>query len=166
MRTRVCGTTEERINRFMRMCLEWQYDLRKGIVKRDGFYFKKYNVGKYSLKYFADIKDSVIDRQFVINKMNSISAGRQQRDRNLGIKRNKVVIRQFFTLNDGERVKSVGIQMKDDSVLKNVARSKLDKNCYDLNDVPHEILVKYMKKKGYIVIDQDKILKKVKIIKV
>lgn len=162
MKNRVCGNTEERVNRFLRMCLEWQYDLMKNVKHSCNYYCTKYNVGKYRKEWFKDLKDVVVDRQYAFNKMNAISADRQKYDRNLGVRSNKVVIRPLFTQNNDFDVKSKGIKMEDDTILRNVAQSKLQKPCYDLNDVPHDILVKFMKKNGYIVIDENKILKKPK----
>lgn len=31
MEKRYIGTTEDRINKWMRMCLHWQFDIRRGI---------------------------------------------------------------------------------------------------------------------------------------
>ena len=157
--TRICGNTEERINRFMRMCLEWQYDLKRGCAMRNVDYFKKYNIGKYNSRFFNDLKDAIIDRQWVISRMNTISAARQQRDRNLGIKSNRVIIEQFFA-QDGTDVVTKGIHIKDDAILKNVAKSRIQKDNYNLQDVPDKILVTYMKKRGYIVLSEDKVLKR------
>ena len=159
-RTRVCGTTEERINRFMRMCLEWQYDLRKGCAMKNEEYFKKYHVGKYHSSFFADLKDAIIDRQWVITKMNHLSAARQQRDQNLGINSNRVIIEQLFA-QDGVNVVTKGIRLnKDHAILKNVAKSRIQKDNYNLQDVPFKILKKYMKENGYIVVEEEKILKR------
>lgn len=66
------GTREDRINRFFRMCLEWQYDLRNKSKRPNAYYFKKYKVGKYAQRYFNDIGSSVIDRDFILNKMKYI----------------------------------------------------------------------------------------------
>lgn len=80
-RERVCGTMEDRINRFQRMCLEWQYDLSHGVVNRPKYYFAKYNVGKYSKKYFANISDVVVDRNYAIRLMAQISRDRIEYDK-------------------------------------------------------------------------------------
>lgn len=66
------GTKEDRINRFFRMCLEWQYDLRNGNDRNTTYYFTKYGVGKYAKRYFNDIAYAVIDRQYIIDKMKYI----------------------------------------------------------------------------------------------
>lgn len=66
------GTREDRINRFFRMCLEWQYDLRNGNKKKTTYYFTKYGVGKYAKRYFNDIAYATIDRQYIIDKMKFI----------------------------------------------------------------------------------------------
>jgi len=87
-RGRVCGTTEDRINRFMRMCLEWQYNLRNGTdeekSKPTSYYFIKYNVGKYKKKYFKNIANAVIDRDFVISLMDKIAQDRIEYDKSIG----------------------------------------------------------------------------------
>lgn len=70
--TRKIGNKEDRINRFFRMCLEWQYDLRNDIKKPSSFYFRKYTVGNYAKVYFNDLATSVIDRQYILNKMKYI----------------------------------------------------------------------------------------------
>ena len=90
MEKRYVGTTEDRINKWMRMCLQWQFDIRRGIEKKSSHYYTKYHVGKYPKKWFADLKDCVVDRDYVINKMNLISEDRMKRDRSLGQKSNKV----------------------------------------------------------------------------
>lgn len=66
------GTKEDRINRFFRMCLEWQYDLRHYVKKPNSFYFKKYKVGNYARRYFDGLTSSVIDRDYILNKMKYI----------------------------------------------------------------------------------------------
>lgn len=80
---RVCGSIEDRINRFMRMLLEWQYDLRKSEKKSNSYYFTKYNIGKYSSKYFCNLMDVTIDRNYVINLMDKIGNDRIEYDKNL-----------------------------------------------------------------------------------
>lgn len=124
MEKRYVGTTEDRINKWMRMCLQWQFDIRRGIEKKSSHYYTKYHVGKYPKKWFADLKDSVVDRDYVINKMNLISEDRMKRDRSLGQKSNKVVIKQVeipdYTINH----KTKGVRVSDDTILKEVAKSK------------------------------------------
>jgi hypothetical protein len=66
---RKIGSKEDRINRFFRMCLEWQYDRRHKVFKNNSYYFTKYQVGKYNSRYFKDIDTAVIDREYIINKM-------------------------------------------------------------------------------------------------
>ena len=97
MSDRYIGSTEDRINKFMRMCLQWQFDIRRGIEKKPKHYFTKYHVGKYSKHYFDDLKTSVITRKYVINKMNTISYDRMMHDNSLGKKSNCVVIKQVET---------------------------------------------------------------------
>lgn len=122
-KNRYIGTTEDRINKWMRMCLQWQFDIRRGIEKKSEHYFKKYHVGKYSKKWFADLKDSVVDREYVIGKMNLISEDRMKRDRNLGIKSNRVLIVQVDTPTYTAKNNSKGIKVGEDTILKEVARS-------------------------------------------
>lgn len=118
------GTTEDRINKWMRMCLHWQFDIRRGIEKKSSHYYTKYHVGKYPKKWFVDLKDSVVDRDYVINKMNLISEDRMKRDRSLGQKSNKVVIKQVEIPNYTINHKTKGVRVSDDTILKEVAKSK------------------------------------------
>lgn len=124
MSNRYIGSTEDRINKWMRMCLQWQFDIRRGIEKKSSHYYTKYHVGKYSKKWFADLKDSVVDRDYVINKMNLISEDRMKRDRSLGQKSNKVVIKQVEMPNYTINHKTKGVKVSDDTILKEVAKSK------------------------------------------
>ena len=124
MGNRYIGSTEDRINKWMRMCLRWQFDIRRGIEKKSSHYYTKYHVGKYPKKWFADLKDCVVDREYVINKMNLISEDRMKRDRSLGQKSNKVVIKQVEMPNYSINHKTKGIKVSDDTIVKNVAKSK------------------------------------------
>ena len=124
MKKRYIGTTEDRINKWMRMCLHWQFDIRRGIEKKSSHYYTKYHVGKYPKKWFVDLKDSVVDRDYVINKMNLISEDRMKRDRSLGQKSNKVVIKQVEIPNYTINHKTKGVRVSDDTILKEVAKSK------------------------------------------
>ena len=124
MEKRYVGTTEDRINKWMRMCLQWQFDIRRGIEKKSSHYYTKYHVGKYPKKWFADLKDCVVDRDDVINKMNLISEDRMKRDRSLGQKSNKVVIKQVEIPNYTINHKTKGVRVSDDTILKEVAKSK------------------------------------------
>lgn len=78
---RVCGALEARRNRFMRMCLDWQYDRWMGDSHPNEHYFTKYNIGKYKGKYFKNLQDVAIDRDYVITLMNKISEDRKEYDR-------------------------------------------------------------------------------------
>lgn len=118
MGNRYIGTTEDRINKWMRMCLQWQFDIRRGIEKKSAYYFTKYHVGKYSKKWFADLKNCVVDREYVINKMNLISDDRMKRDRSLGQKSNRVVIVQSNVPNPKS------IKMGEYTIVKEVAKSR------------------------------------------
>ena len=124
MEKRYIGTTEDRINKWMRMCLHWQFDIRRGIEKKSSHYYTKYHVGKYPKKWVVDLKDSVVDRDYVINKMNLISEDRMKRDRSLGQKSNKVIIKQVeipnYTINHNTKA----VRVSDDTILKEVAKSK------------------------------------------
>ena len=124
MEKRYIGTTEDRINKWMRMCLHWQFDIRRGIEKKSSHYYTKYHVGKYPKKWFVDLKDSVVDRDYVINKMNLISEDRMKRDRSLGQKSNKVIIKQVEIPNYTINHKTRGVRVSDDTILKEVAKSK------------------------------------------
>ena len=124
MGNRYIGSTEDRINKWMRMCLQWQFDIRRGIEKKPSHYYTKYHVGKYPKKWFADLKDCVVDREYVINKMNLISEDRMKRDRSLGQKSNKVVIKQIDIPNYSINRKTKGVKVSDDTILKEVAKSK------------------------------------------
>ena len=124
MEKRYVGTTEDRINKWMRMCLQWQFDIRRGIEKKSSHYYTKYHVGKYPKKWFADLKDCVVDRDYVINKMKLISEDRMKRDRSLGQKSNKVVIKQVEIPNYTINHKTKGVRVSDDTILKEVAKSK------------------------------------------
>lgn len=123
MKKRYIGTTEDRINKWMRMCLHWQFDIRRGIEKKSSHYYTKYHVGKYPKKWFVDLKDSVVDRDYVINKMNLISEDRMKRDRSLGQKSNKVVIKQVEIPNYTINHKTKGVRVSDDTIIKEVAKS-------------------------------------------
>ena len=122
MGNRYIGSTEDRINKWMRMCLQWQFDIRRGIEKKSSHYYTKYHVGKYPKKWFADLKDCVVDREYVINKMNLISEDRMIRDRNLGLKSNKVVIKQVDIPNYSIKYKTKGVKVGEDTIVKEVAR--------------------------------------------
>ena len=124
MEKRYIGTTEDRINKWMRMCLHWQFDIRRGIEKKSSHYYTKYHVGKYPKKWFVDLKDSVVDRDYVINKMNLISEDRMKRDRSLGQKSNKVIIKQVEIPNYTINHKTKGVRVSDDTILKEVTKSK------------------------------------------
>lgn len=129
---RYVGSTEDRINKWMRMCLQWQFDIRRGIEKKPNHYFTKYHVGKYSKKFFDDLPYSVVDRNYVINKMNLISEDRMKRDRKLGHNSNKVVIKQADYADSNKK----GRKISEDTILKNVAKSSIN-----LSDVSTEMLM-------------------------
>lgn len=135
---RYVGTPEDRINKWMRMCLHWQFDIRRGQERSATYYFTKYHVGKYPKFFFEDIKDNVIDRDYVINKMNQISEYRMKRDRNIGLKSNRVQLFQeesanrYICVNMGQG----GVKINDDTVVKMVGKS-----LYDLSGVSTQRLM-------------------------
>ena len=79
---RVCGTAEDRLNRFMRMMLEWQYDIRHGAPKKSGEYCEKYNIGKYANHYFNELLSKKIDRRNVKAVIKRINDERNDRHKN------------------------------------------------------------------------------------
>jgi len=123
MNKRYVGSTEDRINKWMRMCLQWQFDIRRGIERKSSHYYTKYHVGKYPKKYFEDLAYSVVDRDYVINKMNLISEDRMKYDKKRGINSNKVVIQQVDIPNYSVKHKTKGIKVDDNTIVKNVAKS-------------------------------------------
>ena len=139
---RYIGSTEDRINKWMRMCLQWQFDIRRGIEKKSSHYFEKYHVGKYSKEYFSDLSTSVIDRNYVINKMNLISEARMRRDRSLGKKSNRVVIRQVNIPDYTIRHKTKSIKLENDTIIKDVGKSK-----YYLSDISTDLLLEEINKR-------------------
>jgi len=141
---RYVGTTEDRINKWMRMCLQWQFDIRRGIERKSSHYFTKYHVGKYAKRFFNDIAYSVIDRSYVINKMNIISEDRMKRDRSLGLNSNKVVLRQIELPSNSISKSARGTKISDDTILKNVAKSK-----YNLSEVSTQNLIDELNRRTY-----------------
>lgn len=121
MEKRYIGTTEDRINKWMRMCLQWQFDIRRGIEKKASHYYTKYHVGKYPKKYFEDLDYSIVDRGYVINKMNTISEDRMKYDKNRGVKSRKVFIVQT---NDMSNLYTKTAKVDDDTIIKYVAKSR------------------------------------------
>lgn len=121
MEKRYIGSTEDRINKWMRMCLHWQFDIRRGNEKKSSYYYKKYYVGKYPKKYFEDLDYSVVDRTYVINKMNQISEDRMKYDRKRDVKSNKVVIVQT---NNMSNLYTKTTKINDDTIIKYVPKSK------------------------------------------
>lgn len=126
---RYVGTTEDRINKWMRMLLQWQFDIRRGIERRPNHYFTKYHVGKYPKSYFSDLPTSVVDRGYVIRKMNEVSEKRMKRDRQLGIPSNRVKIRQTEMPNRKVGYVSKGVKISEDTILKEVC--KYSKTLFD-----------------------------------
>lgn len=120
---RYIGTAEDRINKWMRMCLQWQFDIRRNNERNANHYFTKYHVGKYAKHFFDDLIDAVIDRDYVIAKMNEISEDRMKRDRKLGIKSNKVVLRQSIKPEKKAGYVSKKIKINDNTVVRYVAKN-------------------------------------------
>ena len=94
-KTVLIGTTGDRVNRFMRMCLRWQYDKLHGIKLPAAYYFTKFHVGKVSQKYFDTLTTIEIDRDWVIQTMNQLSMDRAIADGRLGIEAHGKVIREL-----------------------------------------------------------------------
>lgn len=83
---KVIGTTEDRLNRFMSMCLEWQRDLRNMVYHPAAYYFTNFHLGKVKKELIGDLKNTVIDRDWAIDKMNEISLGRAENEIKNGYK--------------------------------------------------------------------------------
>lgn len=83
---KVIGTTEDRLNRFMSMCLEWQRDLRNMVYHPAAYYFTNFHLGKVKKGIIGDLKNVVIDRDWAIDKMNEISLGRAESEIRNGYK--------------------------------------------------------------------------------
>jgi len=118
------GNTEDRINKCMRMCLEWQYDLKRGVEKNPTYYYTKYHVGKCSKKFFEDLAYSVVDRRYVIDKMNMISEHRFKSCENVGTKSNRVIIKEVEIPNYSIWHKTKSIKLDDKTIVKTVAKSR------------------------------------------
>lgn len=129
---RYVGTTEDRINKWMRMCLQWQFDIRRGIEKR--LITTSPSIMSVNMRGFSliDLADSVVDRAYVINKMNIISEARLKRDKSLGLRRHKVVLKQTNLPAKKLGCKSSGIKINDDTIVKYVG-----KGTYDLTGSQH-----------------------------
>lgn len=84
--SKIIGTTEDRLNRFMSMCLAWQRDLRTGTYHPAAYYFTNYHIGKYRVALLGDLKNSVIDREWAIDKMNDISLACAKKSIDNGLK--------------------------------------------------------------------------------
>lgn len=135
---RYVGTPEDRINKWMRMCLHWQFDIRRNQERNATYYFTKYHVGKYPTRFFEDIRTSIIDRDYVINKMNQISEYRMKRDRRLGLNSNKVKLYQQECANQNIclNLSNGGVKVNDNTVVKMVGKS-----LYDLSGVSTQRLM-------------------------
>ena len=83
---KVIGTTEDRLNRFMSMCLEWQRDLRNMVYHPAAYYFTNFHIGKVKKGLIGDLRNVVIDRDWAIDKMNEISLGRAESEVKNGYK--------------------------------------------------------------------------------
>ena len=83
---KVIGTTEDRLNRFMSMCLEWQRDLSNMVYHPAAYYFTNFHLGKVKKGIIGDLKNVVIDRDWAIDKMNEISLGRAESEIRNGYK--------------------------------------------------------------------------------
>jgi len=138
---RYVGTTEDRINKWMRMLLHWQFDIRREQEQGASYYFTKYHVGKYPKKYFEDIRWHVIDRDYVIHKMNQVSAKRMKRDRDLGIPSNQVRILQDERVNRYicELVPQKGVKVNENTVIKTAGQGFYDLGCVSTQRLQNEL---------------------------
>lgn len=134
------GTTEDRINKWTRMCLQWQFDKRRGIEKKASHYYTKYHVGKYPKALFDDLMYCVVDRNYVITKMNLISELRMKRDHKLGLKSRKVVLKQDDNVKETDKVR--GVVLNDTTVVKRVSKSK-----YILSEISTQALIQELERR-------------------
>lgn len=72
------GTKEDRINRWHRMCLEWQYDIKNNQKRKSKYYFRKYNIGNHNSSLFNDIANAEITKDWIINKMKECSTYKKE----------------------------------------------------------------------------------------
>lgn len=129
---KVIGTTEDRLNRFMQMCLEWQRDLRSFVYHPAAYYFTNYHIGKVKQTLLGDLKNTVIDRDWAIDKMNEISLTRAENEVKLGYNaQNRTIYNQTNKktaaqrqLNLFEDVKPTETTTKRKSTKKNATASK------------------------------------------
>ena len=114
---KVIGTTEDRLNRFMSMCLEWQRDLRNLVYHPAAYYFTNFHIGKVKKELLGDLRNTVIDRNWAIDKMNEISIIRTETEVNNGYKaqnrtiynennRNSLSVRQLDLFAEGKKTNS------------------------------------------------------------
>lgn len=89
---KVIGTTEDRLNRFISMCLEWQRDLRNMVYHPAAYYFTNFHLGKVKKELIGDLRNTVVDRDWAIDKMNEISLGRAESEIKNGYKANNRTI--------------------------------------------------------------------------
>ena len=129
---KVIGTTEDRLNRFMQMCLEWQRDLRSFVYHPAAYYFTNYHIGKVKQTLLGDLKNTVMDRDWAIDKMNEISLTRAENEIKLGYNaQNRTIYNQTNKktaaqrqLNLFEDVKPIKTTTKRKSTKKNATVSK------------------------------------------
>ena len=86
LQRKVVGTTEDRLNRFMEMCLSWQRDIRQGVERTSAYYFTKFHFSKVRRSLIGDLRNVVIDRAWAIRKLNSISMYRTEENNSKGIR--------------------------------------------------------------------------------
>lgn len=144
MKEIIKGTKEQRINRMMRMTLEWQSDIndKKSELKNSSYYFKKYHIGPYKVDLFSDIATANINREWVINKMNICSQHKKMLKANLENKRqNKIDF------------KCPQPSLFDDDIdsIIHLRPVRMEKNISDFTDME---LINELKKRDYKIIKE------------
>ena len=125
MKKKVIGTTEDRLNRFMSMCLEWQRDLRNFIYHPAAYYFTNYHLGKVKKELIGDLRNVVIDREWAIDRMNGISLTRAENEVKSGFKANN---RTIYSENN-RKTRQLDLFADNDK------NGKLDKKAVELINV-------------------------------
>lgn len=148
MYKKVIGTTEDRLNRFMQMCLEWQRDLRSNVNKPAAHYFTNYHIGKVKRELMGDLRTAIIDRDWAIDKMNSISLFRAENEINLG---HNAQNRTIYNQNNRKTAASQQLELFDNmpkatKVRKNVVSKRKPTGKFDgISDAElfAEVMVRY-----------------------
>ena len=109
---KVIGTTEDRLSRFMSMCLAWQLDMRNNVYHPSAYYFTRFHIGKVSKELIGDLRNVVIDRNWAIDKMNEISLTKSETEKKYGINAKN---RTIYTNHNRDRHKQLSLFDKADS---------------------------------------------------